>query len=41
MRQIGNAVPVDLAKLVAQDVAEHLNKVTIGKENAASHKTHA
>jgi DNA (cytosine-5)-methyltransferase 1 len=41
MRQIGNAVPVDLAKLVAQDVAEHLNKVTIGKEKPASHKTHA
>lgn len=31
MRQIGNAVPVDLAKLVAGDVAEHLKKVTFGK----------
>jgi DNA (cytosine-5)-methyltransferase 1 len=31
MRQIGNAVPVDLAKLVARDVAEHLNKVTIAR----------
>src|SRR5262249_9190687 len=28
MRQIGNAVPVRLAELVARDVAEHLNKVT-------------
>ena len=31
MRQIGNAVPVKLAELVSRDVAEHLNKVTIGK----------
>ena len=27
MRQIGNAVPVKLAELVARDIAEHLNKV--------------
>jgi DNA (cytosine-5)-methyltransferase 1 len=32
MRQIGNAVPVDLAELVARDVAEHLNKVLIARD---------
>jgi DNA (cytosine-5)-methyltransferase 1 len=32
MRQIGNAVPVDLAKLLARDIAEHLKKVPSGKE---------
>lgn len=32
MRQIGNAVPVKLAELMARDVAEHLNKVTRGKK---------
>lgn len=32
MRQIGNAVPVKLAELLARDVAEHLNKVKIGKK---------
>lgn len=31
MRQIGNAVPVKLAELVARDVADHLNKVKLGK----------
>ena len=32
MRQIGNAVPVDLARILASDIAEHLKKVRIGKE---------
>ena len=32
MRQIGNAVPVDLAQLVANDVAEHLNKVRLARD---------
>jgi DNA (cytosine-5)-methyltransferase 1 len=32
MRQIGNAVPVELAELVARDVAEHLNKVLIARD---------
>ena len=36
MRQIGNAVPVDLAALVANDVADHLNKVTIGEKAETS-----
>ena len=31
MRQIGNAVPVKLAQLVALDIAEHLKKVTRGE----------
>lgn len=31
MRQIGNAVPVKLAELVSRDIAEHLNKVLVGK----------
>jgi DNA (cytosine-5)-methyltransferase 1 len=31
MRQIGNAVPVKLAALVARDIAEHLNKVLRGE----------
>jgi len=32
MRQIGNAVPVDLAALVARGVAEHLNKVLSARD---------
>lgn len=32
MRQIGNAVPVELAELVARDVAKHLNKVLIARD---------
>jgi DNA (cytosine-5)-methyltransferase 1 len=31
MRQIGNAVPVTLAELLARDVAEHLNKVLVAR----------
>lgn len=31
MRQIGNAVPVELAQVVAQAIAIHLNKVDLGK----------
>lgn len=32
MRQIGNAVPVDLARIFASDIAEHLKKVTSGEK---------
>ena len=31
MRQIGNAVPVELAEVVARGIAAHLNKVQLGK----------
>jgi DNA (cytosine-5)-methyltransferase 1 len=34
MRQLGNAVPVKLAELVARDIAKHLKKVTVGKAEA-------
>lgn len=36
MRQIGNAVPVKLAELVARDVADHLKKVELGEEGKSS-----
>jgi DNA (cytosine-5)-methyltransferase 1 len=38
MRQIGNAVPVKLAELVSRDVAEHLKKVTTGKDAAETNE---
>lgn len=41
MRQIGNAVPVDLARLLANDIAGHLKKVTIGKEADKNHSNDA
>ena len=41
MRQIGNAVPVDLAQLVAGDVAEHLKKVTIGEKAETRRGSHS
>lgn len=34
MRQIGNAVPVMLAELVSREIAEHLNKVLVGKAHS-------
>lgn len=41
MRQIGNAVPVKLAELVAHDVAEHLNKVNSGEKPNTKPRTDA
>lgn len=41
MRQIGNAVPVRLAELVANDVADHLKKVTIDEEADKKSRTNA
>lgn len=41
MRQIGNAVPVDLAAIVAGDVAGHLKKVAIGKAHKEKPRTDA